>query len=169
MKSFNIPKIGLRNLKTALAVFCCMILFNLLNRDNSFYACISAVICMKDTVENSLTMGKDRLLGTLLGGICGIIFIYFISQLPPLNHPNAILTSLGIIIIIYFCTIINKPGSVTIACIVFIGIMITFTGVESYYYAINRSIDTAIGVIIAVAINKYVSWPVIEPSDKSKS
>lgn len=155
MKNLNLPKLGLRNLKTALSVFICMVLFSIFNRD-PFFACISAVICLKDTVENSLIMGKDRLLGTLIGGAFGIFFIYTLSLLPKLHHPNGFITALGIIAIIYICTLINKPGSVSISCIVFIGIMINYTGAESYYYAINRSLDTAIGVIIAVGINKYI-------------
>ncbi|MGL4771994.1 MAG: aromatic acid exporter family protein, partial [Clostridium sp.] len=56
-------KVGLRNIKTALAVFVCMFLFSIFNNDNPFYACIAAVICMGDTVENSLIMGKNRIIG----------------------------------------------------------------------------------------------------------
>lgn len=159
MKKFNIPSIGLRNLKTALSVFLCILIFKFFNNNYPFYACISAVICMKDTVDNSLNMGKDRLIGTFLGGMLGFIFIYVLSFFPYLNHPNALITALGVIICIYICTFINKPGSVSICCIVFIGIMISYTGLESYYYAISRTFDTAVGVIIAILVNKYVNPP----------
>ena len=33
------------------------------------------------------------------------------------------------------------------------------TQVDSYSYAINRSIDTAIGILIAIFINKYLNPP----------
>ena len=75
MRNYNIPKIGMRNIKTAFSVFICIALFNLFKRDNAFYACIAAVICMKDTYENSLSIGINRLLGTFLGGLLGIITI----------------------------------------------------------------------------------------------
>lgn len=159
MQKFNLPPIGLRNIKTALSVFICILIFRIFNNNYPFYACISAVICMKDTVDNSLNMGKDRLIGTFLGGMIGVVFIYSLSFFPYLLHPNAIITALGVIICIYICTSINKPGSVSICCIVFIGIMISYTGSESYYYAITRTFDTAIGVVVAVLVNKY-----LEPS-----
>ena len=141
MRNYNIPKIGMRNIKTAISVFICIALFNLFKRDNAFYACIAAVICMKDTYENSLSIGINRLLGTFLGGLLGIITIYLLSFLPNISTP---------------CTLLKKPAAVTIACIVFISIMINYPGIASYFYAINRTFDTAIGIIIAILINKYI-------------
>lgn len=158
MKKIDLPKIGLRNLKTALSVFLCIIIFKVFNNNFPFYACIASVICMKDTLNNSLTIGKDRLIGTFLGGLIGILFVYLLSFFHNIEHPNAIVTSIGVIICIYISTLISKPGSVTISCIVFIGIMISYTGIESYYYAITRTFDTSIGVIIAILVNKYIPF-----------
>lgn len=157
MINYSIPKIGMRNIKTALAVFLCISFFNLLERDNAFYACIAAVICMKDTYENSLSIGISRLLGTFLGGLLGIITIYLLSFLPNVSSFNALITALGTILVIHMCTILKKPASVTISCIVFISIMLNYVGIDSYFYAINRTIDTAIGVIVAILINKYIN------------
>ncbi|MGG7179093.1 FUSC family protein [Clostridium paraputrificum] len=159
MNKIELPKIGLRNIKTALAVFICMILFQLSGGKNPFYACIAAVICMKDTVESTFTMGKNRLIGTLLGGLLGVIAIYLIGLIPILHAANPLLTAIGIVLAIYCCNLINKPGAVTICCIVFIGIMINYDGPTSYSYAIGRSIDTSIGIIIAILINKYINPP----------
>lgn len=156
MRNYNIPKIGMRNIKTAISVFICIALFNLFKRDNAFYACIAAVICMKDTYENSLSIGINRLLGTFLGGLLGIITIYLLSFLPNISTPNALITAFGTIIVIHTCTLLKKPAAVTIACIVFISIMINYPGIASYFYAINRTFDTAIGIIIAILINKYI-------------
>lgn len=88
--------------------------------------------------------------------------IFSIPFFSYLNHPNALITALGVIICIYISTFINKPGSVAICCIVFIGIMISYTGLKSYYYAITRTFDTAVGVIVAVLVNKYVNPPFIK-------
>lgn len=159
MNKLPIPKIGSRNLKTALAVFICMILFEFLGQANPFYACIAAVICMKDTVESTFSMGKNRLIGTLLGGILGVIFIFVIDNITFLQSVNPVITAIGVVLAIYSCNIIKKPGAVTICCIVFIGIMINYDGPSSYAYAIGRSFDTAIGIIIAIFINKYINPP----------
>lgn len=158
IKNYDFPKVGLRNIKTALAVSSCMILFQLINRDNPFFACIAAVFCMKDTVASSVSMGKNRIIGTMIGGLLGIIVIYISDLFPILYKLTPLVTGLGIVIVIYICTVIKRPGAVIISCIVFIGIMINYS-TKSYYYAINRSIDTAIGIIIAILINKYLNPP----------
>lgn len=160
MRKNTFPNIGLRNIKTGLSVFICMILFQIFKRNDPFYACIAAVICMKDTVENSRLIGINRLIGTFLGGLLGILAIYITSLLNISSFFSPIVTSLGIILTIYICTLLKKPGAVTIACIVYIGIMINHTGSNSYYYAVNRIFDTSIGVIIAIFINKYIKPPI---------
>ena len=159
MDKINLPKVGLRNIKTALAVFICIIVFPLFNEDsNPFYACIAAVICMKDTIPNTFKIGIDRIIGTVLGGIMGIIFIFLIKNAPNNNLVTAIASALGIVILIYICTCIKKPGSVTISCIVLIGVILNH-GEDSYSYAIFRSIDTTVGIVIAYLVNKYINPP----------
>lgn len=165
MNRFEFPKVGYRNLKTALAVFICMVLFELSGDKNPFYACIAAVICMKDTVESTFSMGKNRLIGTLLGGLIGVLFIFIVDNILFLQSINSLVTAVGVIGAIYLCNIIKKPGAVTICCIVFIGIMINYDGPASYSYAIGRSIDTSIGIIIAIFINKYINPPVEKNKD----
>lgn len=166
MNKISLPKIGSRNLKTALSVLSCMVLFELMGRNNPLYACIAAIICMKDTVESSFQMGKDRLIGTMLGGLLGVVFIFIVDNLSFLENYKSIVSAVGIVIAIYICTIMQRPGSVTICCIVFIGIMISYDGPSSYIYAVSRSIDTSIGIILAIFINKYVNPPEEKIEDK---
>lgn len=167
MSNLQLPKIGSRNLKTALAVFICLLLFKF--RDtNPLYACIAAIICMKDTVESSFSMGKNRLIGTLLGGCLGVIFIFILDNIPYISNTNPLLISIGIIIAIYICNIFKKAGSVTICCIVFISIMINYDAPTSYLYAVSRSFDTAIGIIVAIFVNKYIHPPKSSTEDELK-
>ncbi|ERK28486.1 FUSC family protein [Clostridium intestinale] len=148
----KLPKIGLRNLKTALSVLACILLFEILNRELPFYACIAAVICTGDSVKNSVLAGKNRLIGTLIGGLHGILFIFIEPYIP---IPTSVLISLGIVIVIYTGVILKKQPSISISCVVFLAIMINIRGGVTYLYAINRIIDTAIGIVIAVLVNKY--------------
>lgn len=158
MSKLTLPKVGSRNLKTALAVFICMLLFQAFDK-NPLYACIAAIICMKDTVESSFSIGKNRLIGTLLGGILGVTFIFLIDFIPLLQKVNLLISALGVVIAIYICNIIKKPDAVTICCIVFIGIIINYDVADSYLYAIGRSLDTAIGIVIAIFVNKFIRPP----------
>ena len=72
-KKLELPKVGARIQKTALSVFICMIIPHLLNMEYPFYACIAAVICLKDSHENTVKMGVNRMIGTLIGGCAGIL------------------------------------------------------------------------------------------------
>lgn len=155
MKGLALPKIGARNLKTALAVTLCIGFFELIHREYPFYACIAAVICMKDTVENSYKMGKSRMIGTITGGIVGLMLTFLALNLNLIKFPG-IITGLGIVLTIYLLNIFNKKGSISIACIVLIAIMTNLHGKAPYAYAIDRIIDTFIGIIIALLINNYI-------------
>lgn len=115
---------------------------------------------MKDTVSSSISMGLNRTIGTIIGGAVGIIMIYLSSIFPFLNLITPILTGVGISVSIYLCTIIKKPEAVIVSCIVLVAIMINSASqANAYIYAINRSFDTIIGIIIAVLINKHINPP----------
>lgn len=105
-------------------------------------------------------MGLNRTIGTIIGGAVGIIMIYLSSIFPFLNLITPILTGVGISVSIYLCTIIKKPEAVIVSCIVLVAIMINSASqANAYIYAINRSFDTIIGIIIAVLINKHINPP----------
>ena len=160
MKKIELPKIGLRNLKTALAVFICMVIFDFFNNTNGFFACIAAVMCLKDTVESSVTMGKNRLLGTGIGGIIGLFAVFILDNFHILINFRALIAAMCISLAIYICTIIKRPGSVIISCIVISAILCNYNSMNPYYYAIGRMFDTGIGVVVAILVNKFVNPPV---------
>ncbi|MGG5463206.1 FUSC family protein [Clostridium sp. B9] len=155
MKGLTLPKIGARNLKTALAVTLCIVVFELIGRPYPFYACIAAVICMKDTVESSMKIGKDRMIGTITGACVGISLTFIAISFKLTNFQGTI-TGLGIILTIYLLNLLKKNSSVVIACIVLIAIMTNLHGKTPYVYAFDRVIDTFIGIIIALLINNYI-------------
>lgn len=97
----ELPRIGLRNIKTAISVTLCMVIFDIINRDNAFFACIAAVFCMKDTVSSSISMGKNRIIGTIIGGLIGIFLIYLSSIFPFLYNISSIMTGIGVSLSIY--------------------------------------------------------------------
>lgn len=87
------PKIGLRTLKTSLAVGISMLTVDLLNLHSPLFAGIGAISSMQSSVSESLKSGKNRMLGTIVGAVVGIIF----SALLPHNY---ISLSIGIILTI---------------------------------------------------------------------
>ncbi len=161
----KIPKIGLRNIKTALAVVLCLIiLFPFWNHNtqlNGYWdligatnAVIAAIICMQNSIESSWKIGLDRMIGTVIGGVWGCIIITLHHQIP-YNAALVAMIGLSIIFLIWFCLLIGRPGACNLACIVFCVVVLTTPqdGAERYMMALFRMGETAMGIIISVLIN----------------
>ena len=153
MKKLELPHIGSRNIKTALSVLVCLVFW-----PNSLFAAIAAVICVQDTVENSLNIGINRLVGTLLGGILGVIFLYITNGLH-LQNVLPLVVSIGVSLIIYICNLIKKPSACSISSITLMSILVSQSYNDPLVYSIQRTIGTAFGVIVAILINKYIHPP----------
>jgi len=154
-----LPRIGMRNVKTALSVFLCLFIFDAIQRENSFYACIAAVICMQPTLDNTFKKGLSRIIGTAIGGIVGIVLLV-IGESYISEGTFIFLIPIGIVILIEMCIAIEQKDSVSICCVVYLGIMIMHRYQGGYFwYTLNRVIDTSIGIIIAAFINKYLKVP----------
>lgn len=153
MKKLELPHIGSRNIKTALSVLVCLVFW-----PNSLFAAIAAVICVQDTVENSLNIGINRLVGTLLGGILGVIFLYITNGLH-LQNVLPLVVSIGVSLIIYICNLIKKPSACSISSITLMSILVSQSYNDPLVYSIQRTVETAFGVIVAILINKYIHPP----------
>lgn len=150
MKNLQFPKIGLRNIKTALSVLICMIILP----EDAFYAAIASVICMQSTVENSVKSGINRIIGTLIGGTLGVFFLLSIRYFDIFKFAFLV-AAIGVICVIYICNFIKKPGSCSISCIVLIRILTAPESSDAIAYATSRTFETALGIIIAILVNKY--------------
>lgn len=164
MIEFNPKPLGLRNIKTAAAVFLCIILLN----KSSIFATVASVICMQDTVENSVKMGKTRLIGTLIGGLLGILFLSFVQHFN-LHYLTSVITAVGVMTSIYICNFVGRPPASSISSIVLISIMLAPAGNNAILYATNRTIETAIGIVIAILVNKYLDPSFFKKKNKEDS
>lgn len=142
-----------KSLRISTSVFICVFILRLVFNANPFYAAIASVSCLQGNITDSFKVGKERIIGTILGGSFGILTIYF--DIENLNiFKNSFIIGLFMIIIILSCYfILRKPGSNTIACIVFLGITTNMEGRNPYFWASKRIITTILGVIIAFSVN----------------
>lgn len=162
MNNFSFPKVGLRTIKSAIAVFICLFLLP----NEPFFACLTAVICLQDTVANSIQMGINRGGGTILGGVLGLVFLYF-CRFMKFNITNEmvsklliyLLISIGIIVVIYTCNVLKRPGAINISCIVFLGVTTAHAYADPLFYATNRTFETIMGILISIVVNKYITPP----------
>ena len=151
----KIKKVGLRNLKTALAVALTIFLSQILNLRSPFFAGIAAITAMQSSVSESFSSGVDRMFSTILGGIIALLF----SLIAP---ENPFFIGLGIIIIIYLCNVFNWKQSVQLSGMVFLSIILNYEEGSRLYYAFYITVDSLFGLIVGTLINYFVLPPNLE-------
>lgn len=160
MKLCHLPPVGMRNIKTALAVFICIVVFAIMGPEfNPLFAAIAALITMGPSIENSVESGWNRILGTIYGGTGGMLGI-FIANLISFEYAYIIIIPIGLMAIIYICNNFKKTAAISLACVVFISIMTTYPlEMGSYMLAILRLLETSFGIMVAFLINRFIKVP----------
>ena len=148
----KIKKIGMRTIKTALAVTLTILISQIFNLKSPFFAGIAAIIAMQSSVSESFSMGKNRMYGTILGAIIALLFSLIAPEDP-------LFIGLGIIIIIYLCNVFGWKKSIQISGIVFLSIILNYEEGSRISYAFYRTLDTLIGLVIATLINYFILPP----------
>lgn len=144
--------IGMRNLKTAIAVAISVLVARMFSLESPFYTAIAAIISMQNSVEKGFKAGKDRMVGTLAGATIGIIA-------NTVDNDNILVISLGLIVLITILNYIKLKDSISIAGVVYCAINLNLHGESGLTYAVYRTCDTLIGVTIAICINKLIYPP----------
>ena len=147
--------IGFRNFKTALSATLCALLYLFFERNPTF-ACIGAIFGTGNQMQDSWLNGGNRLIGTIIGGFIGMaLFRLYICFEPEggIHWTLFIFLFIGVIILIEMCQMFRwvggiQPGGVVLCIILFNTPVDTFV-----QYSINRMLDTAIGVVVALFIN----------------
>lgn len=117
----------------------------LLQVEYPFFIAMTAIISMDKTMGNSFKMGRNRVLGTLIGASLGVLLAY-------IDQGNAFLCGLGILLLIPICNKLHLQGSITIGGIVMLAIMI-HTDKSPLFYGFHRTLDTFIGATLSFIVN----------------
>lgn len=172
---WRFPHVGMRAVKTTITVAVILILYHRLNRDSVILALSAGIIAMQSTIEGSIRNGIARLIGTAVGGIVAIILSGGILLSPYTSSVflNNLVICIGTLLLIMICVWLNMQDAIIICLVVFFFIMIDnqFDTLSSMFsYATSRMIDTAAGIVIAVAINQLIRPPKIkyDKDDKKK-
>ncbi len=149
---------GMRVVKTVIAVYICFLL-SFIRKTKPFYSVIAAILCMQSDSKNGWQVGKNRMIGTIIGGIYGLIAIILINffNIELFSYIHYLVLSLFLIPIIYSNVYLKVPNSTYISCVVFMSVAVSHGGDTSpMFFALNRVIDTLIGIIISIIVNKII-------------
>ncbi len=154
-----LPPIGLRIIKSAVAIALCYVISFIRGNDGIvFYSMIAALWCMQVYVANTKKNAYQRIIGTIIGAVYGLVFLLIMRTLNLDDEvrqiADAVVISLMIILVLYTTVLINKKQASYFSCVVFLSIVVNHVGdANPYLFVWNRFLDTMIGIFVGVCVN----------------
>ena len=157
---FRLPHLGLRIIKTGIAVFLCLLIYWLRGFDGLvLQSTVAAIICIQPYRSESVDTSINRIIGTLIGAAWAGLFLLMMLILSrygirPHILPIYILMGLGIMMTLYTTVVLKTPDAASLAAVVFICILGTYPDLDQpFLYMLDRIIDTVIGILVAGVVN----------------
>lgn len=144
--------IGMRSLKTGLAVLICLVLYSYIPLTEPTLAVLVAVSSMQNNIDDSVTFSKNRLIGTILGTVIGIIYTQVAGK-------SLIFIAVGVITLITLLNKLNQSKSIVIAMALFVSIITGTVRGNPIIYGLNRFANTLLGITVGFLINYFIKPP----------
>jgi len=156
LRKLHIP-VGMRTVKTAIAVSLALVVIEHLGTSSAkiIFAVIGAIAAMDNSLKASLRNCVAQIGGVIIGMVLAII----IRQFP---IPGVAAVGIGIVVTMAIFQLLHWNQSPVLACIILVTIC-TDPSIVAHSYCIDRIWDTAIGLVIGLAVNML-----IVPYDNSK-
>ena len=151
---------GMRVVKTALAIFLCLVVENFRGSSMPYHACIATIVCMQPTLRSTLHSAFNRTLGTIIAGVYSFLFVnLLISTWGMDSHSMSYFLLIGALSfpLMALMIIIKKPTSLSITVIVFLVIMLSTSG-SNEANALQYVTERVVGTLIGIAVALFVNW-----------
>lgn len=145
--------LGLRSLKTILAVFIIYIIATIFPELNPAMMAAAAITAINSSIFDSLRSSFDRVMANIVA-----IMVAFMLQ--SIKQVNPFGVTIGMTIIIVACYFFNWQYTIGSALIFFVFVLdVPYANKNLEIYALNRIIDTIIGSVLGLLVNTYVLRP----------
>lgn len=155
----NLPLPGQRIVRSVISVWLCMVVYVLRGmRGEPFYSIIAALQCVQPYSSNMLNEGKDRIYGTMIGAFWGsaILFFELLPEGQSFRTTVLFYILLGLFsgLVIYSTVLLGIAQYALFSTVVFLGIaMYHIEDANPYIHVFYRTIETIIGVGVAIVVN----------------
>lgn len=148
-KKWNIH-IGLRTVKTAVAVIVAMLLVDAYGTSTSklIFAMLGAMAAVQPTFKESVESCLTQIIGVLFGAVVGVALLY-------LPVPHVLTAGIGIVLVITLYNTLHIRFSPSLPCLIVV-ILCTTPDIQPFRYALGRIWDSAIGLAVGMAINMLI-------------
>lgn len=159
-------RLGMRTIKSALAVFLCILFFHVTDRGLPMIAALSAVFSLRQDLTTTVSFGRSRIIGNSIGGFLGIIYFLVKNYFHNDFLVELFLLPVLVVIVIMVSDGINNNSGIISAIATLLLIALSVPQGESSLYAIQRVLDTFIGTFIAIGINFFLRPPETEKKEE---
>lgn len=146
------PKIhiGLRTVKTSVAVILAMLLVEAFGTTDSklIFAMLGAMAAMEPTFQSSLEACISQIIGVAFGALCSVV----LTSLPV---PSLVQVGIGIILVITLYNVLKIRFSPGLPIFVVV-LICTTPDIAPFSYAVGRIWDNAIGLAVGLLINTLI-------------
>lgn len=161
-------RIGMRTMKTALAVMFCILLYHFLNRGQPMIAALAAVFALRQDLTTSVKFAKSRVLGNTLGGLAGIGYHLLQQRFDDSFLIELIILPLLVASLIIFSDGIDNNSGIISSIATMLLITLTVSTDETVIVAVDRVLDTFIGTFVAIGMNFIIRPPKPEEEKEIK-
>lgn len=143
-------RLGLRTIKTAVAVIIALALVEIFGTSGSrlIFAMLGVMAAMQPTFKESWESCLTQILGVILGAAAGLLL-----QMLPVSP--SITSGIGIVLVIVVYNSLGIRFSPSLACIIVVTVC-TAPDLNPVGYAVERIWDTAVGLVVGMVINTLV-------------
>ncbi|MCW0953593.1 aromatic acid exporter family protein [Weissella ceti] len=146
-------RFGMRTLKTGLSVMIIVIFFLVFHRGNPMIACLAAVFSLRQDFESTMNFGVSRVIASIIGGICSLIYFGIWNTSNQADWAQIVFIPLLLMVVIIINDGIGNTTGIIGASAAFLMIAFTLPVDGDMMYAVDRVIDTFLGLGAAILMN----------------
>ncbi len=146
-------RIGLRSIKTAVAVMIGLYLSYIFKLYTPLYTSIACVTSMQSSVYDSVNDVTKRGFTAVFGVTLG----YLLSKLTEDPYLEILVCGFGVLLILFLLKQFKLNRMASLSCIVFMASY--FSKIDKFQYGLNRVIGTIIGMLVGLIVNLIVARP----------
>lgn len=158
-RKIRLPGIGMRIIKSALAIAVCY-LINILRGGAGmvFYSQLAALWCIQMYRSNTIKNALQRTIGTCVGAIYGLgyllLYPFMLESGASIEWLEMLVVPCFIILVLYTAVLLRKGQAAYFSCVVFLSIIVNHVGdLNPYLFVWNRFLDTMIGILVGIIVN----------------
>ena len=159
MTDHMLPPVGMRMVKSALAVLICLLVSLLVDReDMRIYSSIAALLCVQPYAEDTKRMAIQRTVGTAIGSVFGIAVLLLEMAFLDIRGTLAgyVLVAAVIVPVIWISVALKAANAAALSGIVFLSITVTHvTDASPWIFAWYRVSETLLGIAVGIAVNAF--------------